>query len=155
MAGALIMVAGVISATAMAYQKKSEDYAPQQLSFSVEQFGTCMKTMGLAFELAQRAIGKNDAGNAKDFLSRSREQLAISIAFWRQRNDDSAMKMTRAALKSMDDLDSFLSAGSADKTAVDLSAKRVVAACEACHGAYREQDPATKSYRLKTTGAAK
>ena len=55
----------------------------------------------------------------------------------------------------MDGLDAALSVDNdkIDPTAVNTSAKQVDAACQACHTVYREQDPATKAYRLKPGSA--
>ena len=147
--GALITLVSVVGAAVMAHQQEPDIYSPQQLSSSPEEFDAAMKATGLAFELVQRALKKNDVGDAKDFLSRSRELLTTTIVFWRQRKEDDAVKMLRTALKAMDDLDASLSAGSDDTTVRNLGVTRVAAACEACHEVYREQDPATKDYRLK------
>jgi len=50
----------------------------------------------------------------------------------------------------MDDLDVALSAEQIDPAAVAAGVKQVGAACAACHEMYREQDPVTKAYKLKT-----
>jgi hypothetical protein len=117
--------------------------------FSEGQLRAAMKTTGSGFELVKRAVAKGDVDNAKDYLVRSRESLATSIAFWRHSKKDDAVKMLRVVLRTMDDLDSILSAESIDSTAVNGHVEKVDAACEACHAAYREQDPVTKAYRLK------
>jgi cytochrome c556 len=57
--------------------------------------------------------------------------------------------MLRTTLTRMDDLDAALSAETVDAGAAAAAAGRVNEACEACHAVYREQDPATKAYRLK------
>jgi hypothetical protein len=41
-----------------------------------------------------------------------------------------------------------------DPARVSAVAKQAGAACQTCHGVYREQDPGTKGYRLKV-GLAK
>lgn len=56
--------------------------------------------------------------------------------------------MLRDALTKMDALDAALSAESVDPSAVAASAKQV-SRVPGVHAVYREQDPATKAYRLK------
>ena len=57
--------------------------------------------------------------------------------------------MVRNAVTRMDDLDVALSAEKIDPATVTARVKDVGAACQACHAIYREQDPVTKTYRLK------
>lgn len=134
----LVVVAG-FTATA---QKQYPIFTPDHLD-------SAMKTVGLAFGLVNASLAKNDFENSKDYLSRSRDQLATTITFWRDNKKDDAIKMLRDTVMKMDDLDAALSAEKIDPTAVNTLAKQVDAACEACHAIYREQDPATKAYRLK------
>jgi len=117
--------------------------------FTTENFVEAMKTVGLAFGLVNTSLAKNDFENAKDFLARSRDQLATTITFWRDRKKDDAVKMLRDTLSKMDDLDAAMSGEQIDSAAVNALAKQVDAACQACHAVYRDQDPATKAYRLK------
>ena len=58
--------------------------------------------------------------------------------------------MLRDAVNRMDDLDVALSADTIDPAAVAVCVKQVGAACQACHAIYREQDPVTKMYKIKT-----
>ena len=108
-----------------------------------------MKTIGLAFTLARSAIDKNSAENAKDYLVRARDQLATTITFWRDRKNDDAVATLRETLKKMDALDAAMSTDSPDMKAAATLAASVNQSCEACHAKYREQDPATKAYRVK------
>ena len=117
--------------------------------FTVDQFQIAMKTVGLAFGLVNSSLASNDVASSKDYLARSRDQLATTIVFWRDRKRDDAIKMLRDAVSRMDDLDVALSTEPVDPAAVTALAKQVGAACESCHAVYREQDPATKAYRLK------
>ena len=134
----LVLVASSI-ATA---QKKYPIFTPAHLE-------NAMKMLGLAFGLVTASLAKDDFENSKDFLSRSREQLAPTVTFWKDREKDDAIKLLTDTVRTMDDLDAALSAETIDQTAVKTLAKQVNAACEACHAVYREQDPATKAYRLK------
>ena len=92
-----------------------------------------------------------DYASAKAQLTRAREQMAITITFWRDVNNDAAVAMLRKALTSMDDLDVVMSAEKIDAAGVTNAVARIDAACTACHAAYREQDPATKAYRVRRT----
>ena len=49
----------------------------------------------------------------------------------------------------MDQLDTALSADQVDTAKTGSLAKQIGASCQACHQAYREQDPSTKSFRFK------
>jgi cytochrome c556 len=59
------------------------------------------------------------------------------------------MKMVRSATAAMDDLDAVLSATPVAAGAVTASMARVDAACQACHAVYREEDAATRTFKLK------
>ena len=62
-----------------------------------------------------------------------------------------SVAMLRKTLASMDDLDVVMSAERIDAAAVTSAVARIDEACAACHAAYREQDPATKAYRVRRT----
>lgn len=117
--------------------------------FTLQDFTTAMKAAGVAFATVTTALARNDFDTAKRQLTRSRERLAVTITFWRDKKKDDAVKLLRNALMKMDDLDAALSVDKIDPTAVNGVAKQVDAACQACHAVYREQDPGTKAYRLK------
>jgi hypothetical protein len=108
-----------------------------------------MKSVGANFGGTRTSLEQRDFEEAKSRLTRSREQLAVTITFWRDNKRDDAIKMLRTTLTRMDDLDAALSAETVDAGAAAAAAGRVNEACEACHAVYREQDPATKAYRLK------
>jgi hypothetical protein len=116
--------------------------------FTVDHLNEAMKTVGLAFGLASRSAAGSDAENAKDYLIRARDQLATTITFWRDRKKDDAVRMLRETLKKMDALDAALSATPINAAAVKTLVDEIGAGCESCHAKYREQDPATKSYRV-------
>jgi hypothetical protein len=121
--------------------------------FTADHLNDAMKTAGLAFELTDASVGKNDFENAKDYLIRARDWLAPTITFWRDRKAADAVAMLRDTLAKLDALDAALSAQSVDRAAAVGLVKQAAASCEACHSKYREQDPATKAYRVKA-GAA-
>jgi hypothetical protein len=98
---------------------------------------------------ANAALARSDFATAKAQITRAREQLATTITFWRDHKKDDAIKMLRETLTKMDDLDAALSVQKVDATAAGVLARQVGAACESCHAVYRDQDPATKAYRLK------
>jgi len=122
---------------------------PRYPIYTADHLNDAMKTAGLAFGLAEHAIAKNDFENAKDYLIRARDQVSPSITFWRDRKLDDAVAMLRDTLKKMDALDAAMSAETVDPPAVAALARQVAASCETCHAKYREQDPATKAYRVK------
>ena len=117
--------------------------------FTADHLDEAMKTVGLAFTLTRSAIDKNSAENAKDYLIRARDQLATTITYWRDRKNEDAITILRETLKKMDALDAAMSAESIDMKAASTLAASVNQSCESCHAKYRDQDPATKAYRVK------
>jgi hypothetical protein len=118
--------------------------------FTSEHFVSAMKTVGQAFAAVNASLGRNEFEDSKAYLVISRDRLATTITFWRDRKKDDAIKMLRDAVAKLDDLDAALSVDTIDPAAVAARVKQVGAACEACHAIYREQDPVTKAYKLKT-----
>ena len=121
--------------------------------FTTSQLDAAMKTVGAAFTLAQRSAAKGAVDDAKDYLVRAREQVAITVAFWRNAKDDDAVKMLRVTLDAMDDFDAALSTAPVDAVVVSQRTSQVEVACAACHTAHRELDPMTKTYRLRSRPA--
>lgn len=117
--------------------------------FTLDDFFKFMKTVGQNFGAVNASIAKGDFESAKSQLTRSREQLAVSVTFWRDRKKDDALRFLKDTLVRMDDLDAALSTEKIDPTAVGGLLKQVNAACEVCHGVYRDLDPVTKAYRIK------
>lgn len=118
--------------------------------FTVDHLDEAMKTVGLAYGLTRSAIDTNSSPDtAKDYLIRSRDQLATTITFWRDRKRDDAVAMLRATLREMDALDAALSEEPVDPRAVTKLAGSVAASCEACHAAYRERNPTSQGYRVR------
>ena len=117
--------------------------------FTPDNFVDTMKTVGVNFSAVNTAVANKDFATAKAQLIRSRERLALTITFWRDRKKDDAIKILRDALAKMDDLDTLLSANPVDPVATSASVKQIGAACQGCHVAYREQDSSTHSYRFK------
>jgi hypothetical protein len=133
------------SGAAALAQEKAQKYP----IFTADHLDEAMKTVGLAFTLARSSVDKNNAENAKDYLVRARDQLATTITFWRDRKNDDAIAILRETLKKMDALDAALSTETIDFKAGATLASSVNQSCEACHAKYREQDAATKAYRVK------
>jgi hypothetical protein len=139
-----------LGALAMAATQAQEQPKPQKYPvFTADQLDEAMKTVGLAFTLTGSAIDKNSAENAKDYLIRARDQLATTITYWRDRKNEDAIGILRETLKKMDALDAAMSTDTVDMKAASALAASVGQSCQACHAKYREQDPATKAYRVK------
>jgi hypothetical protein len=117
--------------------------------FTADHFVIAMKTVGQAFTATNAAVTRNQTDDAKAYLAISRDRLATTITFWRDRRRDDAVTMLRTALARMDELDAALSAERVDTDATSNLAKQIGEACEACHQTYREQDPATKKFRFR------
>jgi cytochrome c556 len=140
----LIAILGIAGLRAAA----ADDKKPYPV-FTAEQFVSAMKTVGQAFTATNAAVTRNETEDAKAYLAISRDRLATTITFWRDRNRDDAVKMLRESLSLMDQLDVALSAEKVDTAKTGGLAKQIGASCQSCHQMYREQDPATKSYRFK------
>jgi hypothetical protein len=117
--------------------------------FTSDDFVRLMKTVGRNFAGVNTSLTQKDFETAKAQLTRAREQLAITVTFWKDRKKNDAATMLREALTKMDALDVALSADPVDGTVVTDLARQVGTACQACHAVYREQDPATHTYRFK------
>jgi cytochrome c556 len=142
-ARALAFVMAVIGSIAVVAAQKSYPI------FTPDDFVKFMKTVGQNFGAVNASIGKADYDSAKSQLTRSREQLAVTVTFWRDRRKDDALKFLKTTLTAMDDLDGALSEEKIDAAKVAAILKQVNGACEACHAAYRDFDPGTKSYTFK------
>jgi cytochrome c556 len=118
-------------------------------NYTEQKFVENMQTAGRNYAAVKDFVAKKDYESAKAQLTRAREQLAITITFWRESKREDAVAMLRKSLNAMDELDVALGAEKADSSAVATASQRLDASCEACHAVYREQDPATKAYRIK------
>lgn len=118
--------------------------------FTQDDFVKFMKTVGQNFGAVNASVEMRDFESAKSQLTRSREQLAVTVTFWRDRKKDDALKFLKDTLVKMDDLDDELSKETIDPNSVSGIVRQVNASCEACHAAYREYNPATKTYRFKS-----
>jgi hypothetical protein len=117
--------------------------------FTIDHLSATMKMLGPNFRAATASLMAGDYEAAKAQATRTREQLATTITFWRDHERDDAIALLRATVAKIDDLDTALSAETIDPAAVAALAAEVDAACQACHTVYREQDPVTNEYRLK------
>jgi hypothetical protein len=140
--GAVAALATVTLAVTAAAQTKYPIFTPTN-------FVDTMKTVGVNFAAVNAAVANKDFATAKAQLIRSRERLALTITFWRDRKKDDEVRILRDALARMDDLDALLSANPIDATAAGAAVKQIGANCQACHAANREQDPSTHAYRFK------
>jgi cytochrome c556 len=137
-----LLVAVVASGTALAQKNPYRNYTE-------EKFVQNMQTAGRNYAAVTDLLAKMDYESAKAQLTRAREQLAITVTFWRDKKKDDALKLLRDTLDRTDDLDAALSEESVNPSAITAASERLGAACQACHALYRAQDPATKAYRLK------
>jgi len=142
----LFLLAALIAGTASTL---AAGQAKQYPIFTAENFVSAMKTVGQAFVAFNSSVGRNEFEDSKAYLAISRDRLATTISFWRDRKKDDAIKLLKDALTKLDDLDAALSTEKVDPAVVAASAKQVASSCEACHVLYRDQDPVTKTYRLK------
>ena len=126
----------------------ADDKKPYPM-FTAEHFTIAMKTIDQAFTATNGAVTKNQTDDAKAYLAISRDRLATTITFWRDRNRADAIKMLRDTVSLMDQLDVALSADQVDTAATANLARQISASCEACHQVYREQDPTTKNFRFR------
>jgi cytochrome c556 len=120
-----------------------------QVVFTTEDLDKAMKAIGRNLMLVNAAIEKKEFDEAKVRVIRAREQLTPTVSFWQNAKKPDAMKMVRTATARLDDLDVVLSRPPVDASRAAAAIRDVDAACQACHAVYREEDPATKTFRLK------
>ena len=109
-----------------------------------------MTTLGPNVAGVRAALAAGDYSTAKERAIRSREQLATTITFWRDRDRQDAVEWLRTALSRLDALDTALSVESVDAAAAAAIAGEITATCTACHAVYREPDGAG-GYRVKSS----
>jgi len=122
--------------------------------FTPENFTNTMQLVGRNFAAVNAAIAKNDFDTAKAQLVRSRELLATTVTYWKDRKQDDAVQILRDTLDKMSNLDTALSAEKIEPASAAALAKQIGGGCQSCHAAYREQDPQTKAYRFKNSAKA-
>ena len=110
-----------------------------------------MKTVGPNFAGANGLLQNQEHEDAKAQFIRTREQLATTITFWRDRQREDAVGFLRNALRALDELDDALSSGQIEQDSISGIVGRIGSACQACHGVYREEDPDTGEFRVKTS----
>jgi cytochrome c556 len=140
--GAILVVVAASGTAAIAQKNPYRRYTE-------EKFIENMQTAGRNYAAVTDLLAKSEYDPAKAQLTRAREQLAITMTFWRDKKKDDAVKLLRDALLRMDDLDAALSTETIQPSEIHAASQRVSVACEACHALYRDQNPTTKSYRIK------
>lgn len=143
---AVLLLAASSGWIAAAAQEKSASAYP---IFTAEHFVSVMKSVGLGFDAASRLVNAGDYEAAKVRFIRTREQLAPTVTFWRDRDTREAIEMFREALARLDSIDDALSMESIDPAEVGTRVEKARTACQGCHVVFRDQDPATKEYRFK------
>ena len=138
-AAALVAAAGV---AVIAQQRPYPVYSEYHLDRT-------MKLVGRNFAGAREALDAGEFETAKALFTRSREQIAVSITYWRHNGRDDAIRMLRDTLDGLDALDAALSKPPVDAPAAAALAADTGTACHACHVVYREQDPDTGEYSVK------
>lgn len=116
--------------------------------FTADHLDTTMKILGPNWAGVRAALSDVDYQMAKQRLSRTREQLATTMTFWRDREREDAMGWLRAALTQLDVLDAALSVEVVESAVLDPIVARVTEYCLACHEVYREQ-VLTGQYELR------
>jgi hypothetical protein len=117
--------------------------------FTPGDFVASMKALGRNFTAVNSLIATGDYDSAKQQLARSREVLATTISYWRDRKRNDAIKMLRDGVAKMDALDAVLSLEKVDPGSATGAALQVASSCQSCHAAYREQNAQTGNYTFK------
>jgi hypothetical protein len=108
-----------------------------------------MQTASRNYLAVNDMLSRKDYETAKAQLTKAREQLAITITFWRDNKRDDAVRLLRDTLAKTDSLDNVLSEENVDPAAVEAASRELNVSCQACHAVYRDQDPVSKAYRIK------
>lgn len=141
---------GLVPAVMIASGAAAVEQKNPYRNYTEEKFIQNMQAAGRNYAAVSAFVAKADYDSAKAQLTRAREQLAITITFWRDSKNADAVAMLRKALNGIDDLDMALGAENVDPSALRTASERVNAACEACHAVYRERDSDAKGYRVKS-----
>ncbi len=107
-----------------------------------------MKLVGRNFAGAREALEAGEFETAKALFTRTREQVAVSITYWRHNERDDGVRMLRDVLDGLDALDAALSRPPVDAAAAAALAAGADTACQTCHAVYRTQDPDTGDYSV-------
>ena len=121
--------------------------------FTAVHLDATMKTLGPNVAGVRESLAGGEYSTAKERVIRSREQLATTVTFWRDRDRDDAVGYLRAVLDRMDALDIALSTDTVDAQALGRLMTAIEDGCAACHGVYRERDRDTGDYRLHRRAA--
>lgn len=148
----LMLAAGVMAAVVVGPAGSAQEKKPYPI-FAYEQLVAAMKTIGQAFNAVTASLSRNEIEDSKAYLAISRDRLATTIVFWRDRKKEDAVRMLRDNLAKLDELDAALSVERVDRAGVEALTGQVTASCQNCHNVYRDQDPVTKAYRLKPGSA--
>src|SRR3954466_865968 len=132
---AALAFAGVVSVSGAALAQKN----PYR-TYNEEKFVQNMQTAGRNYAAVADLLARKDYESAKAQLTRVREQLAITVQFWRDKKKDDALTMLRETLERTDDLDNALSQETVNPETVATASQRLGASCQACHAQYRVQD---------------
>ena len=118
--------------------------------FTEAHLDAIMTTLGPNVAGVRAALAAGDYSTAKERSIRSREQLATTITFWRDRERQDAVGWLRTALNRLDALDTVLSVEPVDGAVAAAIAGEITEACTACHAVYREPD-GDGGYRVKSS----
>jgi hypothetical protein len=118
--------------------------------FTEAHLDAIMTTLGPNVAGVRAALAAEDFATAKERAIRSREQLATTVTFWRDRERQDAVGWLRTALSRLDALDTALSVEPVDGAVAAAIAGEITEACTACHAVYREPD-GDGGYRVKSS----
>ena len=147
---ALAAAASILAAAALLLPASSPAQQGPYPIFTEAHLDAIMTTLGPNVAGVRAALAAGDYSTAKERAIRSREQLATTITFWRDRDRNDAVGWLRSALDRLDALDTALSVESVDAAAVEAIGTEITQACDACHTVYREQD-GDGGYRIRTS----
>ena len=125
-------------------------FALAQKVIGPEQFDEAMKTIGLAIEGVEEAVGAGSFVDAKTPLALARQVLASTRPELEALGWPDAVGMNREAVDALDALDVALSPATVDAAAVAAAVADVNRTCDACHAVHREGDPQS-GYRIRST----
>ena len=137
---ALAAAAPALAAAALLLPAASSGQQGPYPIYTEAHLDATMTTLGPNVAGVRVALAAGDYSTAKERAIRSREQLATTITFWRDRERDDAVGWLRTALNRLDALDTVLSVESVDAGAAASIVDEIGEACTACHAVYREDD---------------
>ncbi len=118
---------------------------------STAEFSRAMKAIAAAFGATTASLQAKAYDDARSQLAVGVSTLKAVAAFWDARQKAEPAQLAREAVAKLEQVDAIAGGRTGiDLNALDAAMKAVGGTCAQCHGRYRDQDPVTKGYAIKS-----